>query len=334
MQVRPATSLQARFFSSNESEFDPERFDGPNPLRAYCVADTYQFRRLTLFLQELGYKTHVLDGVLHVRYLKDPTIVNVSSDGSPRDLFVFRDGGIVCWGTTPLEEKHWLTEFRPFQQGSLNEPVTEHMNYYLTRDDNEDSDLIQDCIVLGGGLSGAALTTNQLAFSYGMMRSMRLDVVESMMDKLETRIQHLPTDLAAGRFPNNKECLSVSGELLRIRGILTLESELLETPELYWEHPHLERLFEMMESNLDTAHRISILNQQLDYAHQVTETARSFMNEHSSTRLEQAIVVLIALEIALALLDKSERWEEFSWESWLGIDGHGSSNHTEERVLK
>ena len=50
------------------------------------------------------------------------------------------------------------------------------------------------------------------------------------------------------------------GELLKIRGHVNLHSELLETPDMYWEEPQLEQLFEKMEHNMDISHRISILN--------------------------------------------------------------------------
>ena len=112
----------------------------------------------------------------------------------------------------------------------------------------------------------------------------------------------------------------IIGEHLKIRGLLNLHSDLLETPDMYWEESNLEVLFDRMASNLDIANRINIVNKRLDYTQEVTDVVRSYSTDHQSHTLEKIIIVLIALEVAFYLLDKSDWWRQLTWEYVLGIE--------------
>ena len=68
----------------------------------------------------------------------------------------------------------------------------------------------------------------------------------------------------------------------------------------------------------------------------MTEIVRNYMTEKSSHNLEIAIVALITLEILFELLDKSEWWNSWTWESLLGIPPPDKtySHHSHEFVSR
>jgi uncharacterized Rmd1/YagE family protein len=103
--------------------------------------------------------------------------------------------------------------------------------------------------------------------------------------------------------------------------MLNLHSELLETPDVYWEEPNLGHLFDRMADNLDIPNRISILNKRLDYMQEVTEVVRTYMTNRTAHFLEKIIVILIAVEVLFHLMDKSKWWRSLTWEGVLGIEG-------------
>lgn len=194
--------------------------------------------------------------------------------------------------------------------------------------------VVEDCIILGHNIDERELVSQKLAFSYALVRSLKLDVLEDAMDRAQDRIRDIPDNLIQGTFPSMPECRSIVGEQLKLRGMINLYSELVETPDLYWEEPKLEQLFNQMEKELDIPRRVTILNKRLEHAAEITGIVRSYINERSTHILEVMIVVLIAVEVLFYVLDKSEYWSSWTWEGLLGINGpseeegyHGHGHH-------
>lgn len=66
-----------------------------------------------------------------------------------------------------------------------------------------------------------------------------------------------------GRAPplSAHELMRKQGELLHIRGLLNLHTDLVDnSPELYWSHAELARYHEQISRTLDISPRIRILN--------------------------------------------------------------------------
>jgi uncharacterized Rmd1/YagE family protein len=90
--------------------------------------------------------------------------------------------------------------------------------------------------------------------------------------------------------------------LLSIRGTLNLHSELLGTPDIFWEYPELEDLFSQISKNLEITPRITIVNKRLDESHLVLELLKTELNTNHSSRLEMLIIYLITIEVVLGLI--------------------------------
>jgi len=245
---------------------------------------------------------------------------------------MFDNGAFVCWGTTQAEERIWGTELSRFSVGPKkfsDHIYSEAMSVYT----GSVSGVVEDCIVLGIGVDEREMASHQLAFSYALVRSLKLDILEDAMDRAQERIRDIPDNLIDGNFPSLHECRSIVGEQLKLRGMLNLYSELVETPDVYWEEPELERLFAAMEKELDIVRRVTILNKRLEHAAEITGVVRSYINERSTKILEIMIVLLIAVEVLFYVLDKSEYWSSWTWEGLLGLAGptdehyHGHGHH-------
>lgn len=57
----------------------------------------------------------------------------------PREIFLFRDGGVVLWNITELESSNFLAFLRQYEQDSYSERLvqseSEIMNYKYNSDD-------------------------------------------------------------------------------------------------------------------------------------------------------------------------------------------------------
>jgi uncharacterized Rmd1/YagE family protein len=89
------------------------------------------------------------------------------------------------------------------------------------------------------------IAREKLAFSYGLQRSVRLAVIEEAVDDVIGGMRDIPAALVVdGRLKMNKaDVMRSLGKLLRLRGAINMHSDLLETPDVYWEYPRLEELY-------------------------------------------------------------------------------------------
>lgn len=317
--------------SSAATEAPP---DGPFRCAAYCTAGQYNLSQITRQLKSEQLEPWSFEDVVHVKYMSPTLAYTIGQVPSPskavtprvhawKHVFFFKDGSFVCWGADVDEEQKWLRKIKPFEIKPNRDILSEEMFFY----EGVYTGLKPDRIMLKNRDDHKVRTKEMLAFSYGLVRSLRLEFVEVLMETALHRIVDIPRNIEIGKLPSSKEWQKMVGEQMQIRGALNLHSELLETPDMYWEEPGLEHLFERMQQQLDVSHRISILNKRLDYTHDVTEVVRTYMTDNSSHKLEKIIIALIALEVLFYIADKSETFRDFTFESLLGIEtagkGHG-----------
>jgi len=101
---------------------------------------------------------------------------------------------------------------------------------------------------------------------------------------------------------------------------VNIHSDMLESPEMYWEEPELEKLFKQMIRNLDVSRRIKIFNERLDYTQEVSEVVQTYSTTRTAHLLEKIIIVLISIEVLFHLMDKSLWWQALTWEDVFGIE--------------
>jgi uncharacterized Rmd1/YagE family protein len=167
--------------------------------------------------------------------------------------------------------------------------------------------LVNDHIRISGDLPAPQRRELALAASHALMRSLRLEVVETLAESRIGALERIPDDLMqTGSFNlSKKQCLSLIGELMAIRGKANLYLELVEPPPMCWERRDLEGMFERVLTMMDVETRLRLLNMKLDYASELLELARMNLTENQSHRLEMIIIVLIAVEIIIFVASPS-----------------------------
>jgi uncharacterized Rmd1/YagE family protein len=98
------------------------------------------------------------------------------------------------------------------------------------------------------------------------------------------------------------------GQLLRHIGSALLNEhkmvarvEVVDRPELLWEHPELEQLYLRLEDEYELRERAEILDRKLDLISRTAGTVLDLLQKRRSVRVEWYIVVLIILEIAISI---------------------------------
>ncbi|KAH9640862.1 hypothetical protein HF086_014448 [Spodoptera exigua] len=239
---------------------------------AYATANAYDLKSLKeALVQQKLYEP----GTLKSNELGDVVVANaVYSVGTePREIIFFREGGIVFWNCTELEARNVLDFVRPkkchLQESSF---------VLVPKRDN---------------------SLEKYTFSHAMVQSARLGAWEARLEALATAVSShtaaMQHDGAAHL--DKKEVVRKLGELFSLRHRLNVESDLLDTPDFYWEEEQLERLYSS-----------TVLNERLSHCVELLELLSSWAADRHHVRLEWMVIALILAEVCFELLHLFERW--------------------------
>ena len=103
------------------------------------------------------------------------------------------------------------------------------------------------------------------------------------------------------------EVLQKTGEILALRHLINLSSDLLDTPDFYWDREGLENLYLATCSHLAVNKRTKIVNEKLSHCLELMDLISTHLSTEHGARLEIIIIVLIAIEICFELLHLVER---------------------------
>lgn len=240
-------------------------------------------------------------------------VININIQG--KGLMVLSNGTLVGWGIT---EEVILKHFLPIVQGSIvkrYEPESEEMDWleleHLPENPmNNGNSYLQGEIIVIQGVNDEKKLLDKAAFSVGISRSTRLSVLENSLEEhlqlTKKNSEHLSNGYKITA--SEADILKLTGKLFLLRGKLNLYSELIETPDLYWTEPTLEKIYDSISKILDINSRISILNRKLDYATEEQRAFLSVLSERKGTRLEWVIIILIMVEVCFETFHFYERY--------------------------
>ncbi|KAF1808379.1 hypothetical protein P152DRAFT_462658 [Eremomyces bilateralis CBS 781.70] len=311
---------------------------------AYCAAERYDIAAVARLVRHDGFvldpfRTGLYPQVVHVQtpiypdHLTEPEKL----DGHG-DVFIFPSGTMVAWNVPEkIRTRLVQTVLAPAAENPF-EPETDNLEY-LEDPSNDVSSVVGDTIVLGtrsekSGLSRTVPRTHEdgldpmppegtgqeqhpmespegdtilakIAFSSGLARSTKLQVLETLLDHYFESTRSIPLELSRGKsLPFGRQgILRKTGELLNIRAQLNLYSELTDSlPDIFWDSRHelgLEGYFDNVGRALDVGVRIKVLNEKMDYAQEIAAVLRERLSEQHGTRLEWGIIVLIMIEVLI-----------------------------------
>ena len=251
----------------------------------YCTAAAYDLSRLFQSLQKFG----------TVQLFRDCVHLLLKEDRKPKgDIFYFSYGCVVFWGFSEEEEQAILNSLKEFEKDPMPKPEMDEFTYAY----EENMRIEEDEILLP---TKNILT--KLSISYGLAQSVKLTTFEETIQKTIDNTKYLPEDLATkGKIGmSRKEISRKMGELFIERNFVNLHSEILDTPEFFWNYPELEPYYRRTTHYLDTNKRVEVLNKRLGVVHELFEILSNELNHQHSSRLEWTIIILIFIEIMIVV---------------------------------
>lgn len=227
---------------------------------AYATAEEYDLERLrnSLIKQDL-YELQAFpsleDNSADNKDTQPPDFLyataKIKFDDEPRDIFFFREGSVVLWNCTELECSNVLAHLQPFEIDAYNRaliaeesdcmaynyhPKRAHLangNFYLSQDPD------------GGTASAGAVALEKYTYSNALSTSVKLGIWEALLDRYVDSMAYVTEDLKRGTKikMSRAEVLRKTGELFALRHLINLSSDLLDTPDFYWDREQLEHLY-------------------------------------------------------------------------------------------
>jgi uncharacterized Rmd1/YagE family protein len=252
----------------------------------YCTAAIYDIQSLFQSLQKFG----------SAQLFRDCVHILIKEDQKQKgDVFYFSYGCIVLWGLAESEEQNILKGLKEFEQDARVHPELDEFTYVY----GDSMKIEEDEIVLH-----TKTTLTKLAISHGLAQSVKLATFEETIQKTISKTKALPESLARnGKISmSRKETSRKMGELFIERNSINVHSEILDTPEFFWNYPELEPYYRKTAHYLDINKRVEVLNKRLAVVHELFEILSNELNHQHSSRLEWIIIILIVIEVVIAML--------------------------------
>ncbi|XP_034250572.1 required for meiotic nuclear division protein 1 homolog [Thrips palmi] len=249
--------------------------------------------------EEEGFKVQESDHQEDVVHIK----ARYNVDDEPREVFFFREGTAVFWNVSDLEVSNFLRFISPFEVRRYDEKLVLSEREYMSYIHGESKKtLLRNDIIELSALPESSL--EKYSFSNGVALSVKLGIWESSLERFIDSIEFISEDLKAGRKirMTREEVLRKQGELFAMRHSINLSSDLLDTPDFYWDNEELERLFLQTINYYCISRRTRVMNEKISHCAEMMELVSSHLSDKHHIRLEWMIIVLIMVEVGFEFL--------------------------------
>jgi uncharacterized Rmd1/YagE family protein len=209
---------------------------------------------------------------------------------------LFRFGAAAVVDLSPIEEAAFFESLAPFVIEPVERPEIEEIEIEI---DPGAAERVSESGRLA--LRSPDLPRMQ-AVAHALAKSAVLAWYEHRATELVDRIEKLAEELRrGGRGRRGRELAREIGDLLLIQTRIVGAAEVAEKPDITWDDPELDRLFEHLAAEFELRERDRALSRKLEVASRTVETYLNLLQNRQSLRVEWYIVLLILAEIVLIL---------------------------------
>ncbi|XP_072163429.1 required for meiotic nuclear division protein 1 homolog [Diadema setosum] len=276
---------------------------------AFSTAEEYNIEHLSFDLQLQGNKFCTIEmpqdahDVLHIQlsdeFYESREVIE------PGEMFFFREGSVVFWNVPDPVIKEVMRILGRHQHQPYEVALVNWENEQMTYSYHEQkTNLIKSKIMLDASRSQNETALEKFAFSNAMTLSVKLAIWEYALDKFVASIENIPENMKLGKGVklSREEVMKKTGELFALRHRINLSSDLLISPDFYWDREELEMVYNKMCQFLSISRRTNVMNEKLNHCTELVELMRTHLEEKHSHRLEWMIIVLIMVEVLFEII--------------------------------
>ncbi len=266
---------------------------------SYSTAEKYNFEKLLPKLKKEKFNVKIHEDILHI------STSDLYDSKIKGDIFFFSYGCVVFWGFCEKSEKKLLKLVKTCEIKPARNFTDDIMQFQIDSEQETRIDEETDTIILE---SDDYLL--KLAISFAMCQTVVLDIFEESVKKTIEETKYISEQMSkTGKVSISKNKLAIYiGKLFAERNLINLHSDILDIPEFFWKKPKYEQYYLLASESFDIDQRHNILNRRLDVIHDLYAKLSDELNFRHSSNLEVTIIILIAIEIAIAIFRDFLNW--------------------------
>jgi uncharacterized Rmd1/YagE family protein len=213
-------------------------------------------------------------------------------------VVLFRFGAVCAVGLQETEENQLVDEAKKLATDPRTVANFEETEIVITADAEEGVDahgriLLRECKV-----GHAQVIASVLA------KSAVLEDYEAEVGAAFERIEPFAKELREGRSRHGGNAiLRELGDVLLVQSRMVGRAEIIEKPEITWDQPVLDRLYEKLALEFELRDREEVLTRKLELISTAAGTYLDLMMSRRTLRVEWYIVFLIFVEILILLYE-------------------------------
>ncbi len=143
----------------------------------------------------------------------------------------------------------------------------------------------------------------KVGISYAITQSVKLSHYENTVEKILGDLRYDTTALAKyGRvIIGRSSTMKKTGQIFLLKAQINLYSDLLDTPDYFWDRQGAEKVFLSTKEEMDMQARLDNLNKRLDMMQELYEMLAEQIKHGHFIMLEVTIVILISIEVVYTL---------------------------------
>lgn len=229
----------------------------------------------------------------------DPAFAHAAEDAGL--AFVFRYGAVVTIGPPSHDSAILDTALAPHLDDPMSESEIETAEIAIRA--GEEERIETDGLIVLADTIPERLELVATVLSRSVVLARDETAVSAAFDRSAPLVTELRTN---GRVQLPiAQVMKMVGEALDARHRVTGAAQVDERPDLLWDHPELDRLYQRLEGEYELTERAEVLHDKLEALGDFAEALLDIVQTKRAYRVEVAIIALIAFEIGLTL------WEKF-----------------------
>ncbi|CAD2089034.1 conserved protein, unknown function [Plasmodium vinckei brucechwatti] len=304
--------IKLELTSEIENEFDitKNKKDGEptGVVIACCLGTDFHFSR---FIKDL--KAHnISKDFIKIKKVYSEVIF-CSAFEQKKTFFLFRFGCIVLWDFNIKEKEILIASLRKYLSKAYAEDNIEMDSmFYIMNVTNNGDNYKHEKNIDGNSFKIKndiiyIYTKNifeKLSYSYALAQSVKLSYFENVVDDTIDKTKNIPECIArTGKIQLKKNDISKKiGELFVNRFYVNMNSDMLDTPEIFWDHEDFTETYEHFRKYLDISKRVEILNHRLDIIKDLYDMLQNELTIQHGYKLEWIVIYLICVEVIIDIV--------------------------------
>ncbi len=224
---------------------------------------------------------------------KDVVVIDLEDD---EQIVLFRYGVIVCWNIKYENLKFFQDFIHSHMILELEDMIIEEFIYQ----EGEAFKIQQDVLSFDDHS-----ILFRIAIAHTLAQNVKLELFEKHIEQSIEENATIPNQLALdGKIKlSKKEVAQKIGQLFLVKSKINLHYDLLDTPDFFWEYSEYEIYYEKMTKYLDLRARVEVLNKKVEVIQEILDMLSNEQKHKYSSFLEWIIIILIAFEIVMNIVD-------------------------------